>query len=160
MRVVERDGGAVHECGLCGATFGDRRAVRGVSLADEAARRGVDPEIWPLARVLEQLPGFTLGSASAGGRGGLPSVELVVSGQEALVQLENLAKALRLAAGGLRCAWLLEARFEQTLVLVVRAEGAPEQLRDARLDVDALAQQLDRDTRLAWWRRAAAADSR
>ena len=160
MRVVELDGGSVHECGLCGATFGDRRAVRSAGLADEAMRRGVDPEVWPLARVLEQLPGFTLGSASGGGRGALPSVELVVSGQEALVQLENLAKALRLAAGGLRCDWLLEARFEQSLVLVVRADGAPDELRDARLDVDALAQQLDRDTRLAWWRRATGADSR
>ena len=31
MRVVELDGGAVHECGLCGATFGDRRAVRALT---------------------------------------------------------------------------------------------------------------------------------
>ncbi|MFN3240319.1 MAG: zf-TFIIB domain-containing protein [Planctomycetota bacterium] len=154
MRVVQRDGASVHECGLCGATFGDRRAVRGAELADEAFARGVDEEIWPLARVLERLPGFTLGSCSAGGRGGLPFVELVVAGHEALVQLENLAKAVRLAAGALRCRWLLEARFENTLVVVVRADGGEQELRDARIDVEALARHVDRDMRLTWWRHA------
>lgn len=154
MRVVERDGASVHECGLCYATFGDRRAVRGAELSGEAQARGIDDEIWPLARVLEQLPGFTLGNCSGGGRGKLPFVDLVVSGQEALVQLENLAKALRLGAGSLRCRWLLEARFEHTLVIAVKADGDEPLLRDARIDVDALAQQIERDSRLTWWRHA------
>jgi len=154
MCVVDRDGVSVHECGLCGATFGERRAVHGAELADEAFARGIDEEVWPLARVLEQLPGFSLGSCSAGGRASLPFVELVVGGPDALVQMENLAKSLRLGAGGLRCRWLLEARFENTLVLAVRADGDERQLRDARIDVEALAKQLERDMRLTWWRHA------
>lgn len=155
MRVVERDGASVHECGLCGATFGDRRAVRGAELAGEALARGIEEEVWPLARVLENLPGFTLGTCSAGGRGHLPFVELVVSGQEALLQMENLAKAVRLGAGALRCRWRLEVRFENTLVLVVGADGGEQDLRDARIDIEALAHQVERDMRLTWWRHAA-----
>ena len=159
MRVAERDGVAVHECGLCGSTFGARRAVQGMALADEARMRGIDDEIWPLARVLEQLPGFDLGSSSAGGRDGLPFVELVVSGRDALVQLENLAKALRLAAGGLRCRWRIEVRFEHCLLVVVGAAGAASDLRDARIDCEALGQQIERDMRLAWWRHAGGVES-
>ncbi len=154
MHAVERDGGTLHECGLCGATYGDRRVVQGASLAVEADASGVAHEIWPLARVLERLPGFELGACRAGGAGELPSIELVVVGHAALVQLENLAKALRLAAGSLRCRWMLEARFELTLSVFVRALGDATDLRCARIDVETLAQQLERDARLSWWRHA------
>ncbi len=160
MHAVERDGGTLHECGLCGATYGDRRARDGASLASEARARGVDQAVWPLARVLEQLPGFELGACRAGGGGELPSVELVVVGQAALMQLENLAKALRLAAGSLRCRWMLEARFELTLSVLVRATGDASDLRCARIDVETLAQQLTRDVRLSWWRHATEAEKR
>ena len=160
VRVVDRAGAVVHECGLCGASFGDRAAVRSVSLADEAASRGVAAGLWPLARVLERLRGFGLGACSEGSAGGWPSFELVVEGQEALVELENLAKSMRLAAGGLRCRWSLEVRFEQALVVVVQAGAGLGSRRDAGVDVDALAQQLERDMRLSWWRSTTRQDLR
>ena len=147
-------GGAVHECGLCGARFGERRAVRESALEAEALRRGVAPEVWPLAKVLDALPGFALGSACGRAQGELPMVTLIVSGQEALVQLENLAKVLRLAAGRLRCRWSIEVRFEQALVVVVYATGRASSARDACVDVEELAQQVDRSSRLSWWRHA------
>ncbi|MGC6489051.1 MAG: hypothetical protein ACON4Z_15490, partial [Planctomycetota bacterium] len=69
--------------------------------------------------------------------------------------LENLGKSLRLAAGALRCRWLLEVRFEQALVVVVRVDGAAAALRDARVDVEMLAGAVERDQRRPWWRQGA-----
>ena len=159
MHTVELDGATVIECGLCGERFGERRAVSGRDLADEATERGIDPIIWPLARVLEQLPGLALGSSSAGSATCPPSVELVVTGQDALLQIENLAKSMRLSAGSLRCPWLVEARFEHSLVFVVRADLERAALRDARIDIEMLAQNVDRDMRLTWWRCANVAEN-
>ncbi|MFK7742574.1 MAG: hypothetical protein AB8H80_19845 [Planctomycetota bacterium] len=162
MHAKRLDGATVHECGLCGAQFGDRGAVENLERCDEATRRGVDPRIWPLGRVLEGLPGVELGAMSAGGEGGqrdasglqLPFVELVVIGAEALLSMENLAKTLRLAMGSLLCTWRIEARFELALVFQLTiALRDQHRLRDAYIDVEALAKQLERNQRLQWWRR-------
>lgn len=152
MRVTARAGGVVHECGLCGATFGERRAAERVNVNSEAAARGVPAELWPLARTLAQLPGMSLGACAAGRPGMSPAIELLVTGHEALTSLENLTKSLRLAAGQLRCAWLLEARFERALVVQVRVDGAGAAHRDALLDVEVLAGAVERDMRRPWWR--------
>jgi len=159
MHTVELDGATVIECGLCGERFGERRAVTGRTLADEATERGIDPIIWPLARVLEQLPGLVLGNSSPGTQDSPPSVELVVTGQDALLQVENLAKSMRLAAGGLRSRWRIEARFEHSLVFAVAATEGAAALRDARIDVETLAQHVERDMRLTWWRCANVAEN-
>jgi len=154
MRAVKLKSGTVIECALCGEQFGERRAVTGSSLLEEAERRRIDPIIWPLARILERLPGMDLGASSAGHDEVLPFVDLVVVGQEALRQVENLAKAMRLAEGSLRCKWRIEARFEHTLVFLVSPALKHSTLRDARIDIEVLAQQLERDMRLTWWRHA------
>ncbi len=154
MRVISGPSGAVHECGLCGATYGERRAVRGTALEAEARLRGVAPEVWPLARALESMPGFALGAVGGGSAGNLPFVTLVVKGQAALVQLENLTKVLRLAAGRLRCAWTIDVRFEQALAVVLRVADPAPPVRDALVDVEELAHQLERGARLSWWRHA------
>ncbi len=159
MRSVELDGATVIECGLCGEQFGARNAVTGLALADEATQRGIDPIIWPLARILEQLPGLSLGSALPGSNEQPPSVDLVVTGQDALLQIENVAKALRLAEGSLRCPWRIEARFDYSLVFVVSPPATGSTLRDARLDIEVLAQHIDRDMRLTWWRCADVAEN-
>lgn len=155
MRAIERAGGVVHECGLCGATYGDRRAAGGAAAEREAEARGVGAAIWPLARALEELPGFALGACEPGAAGRPPSVELLVTASAAVTSLENLSKSLRLAAGQLRCRWLLEARFEQALVILLRVEEAAGSLRDAHLDVEVLAAAVERDRRRPWWRQGA-----
>ena len=159
MRSVELDGATVIECGLCGEHFGARNAVAGLALADEATQRGIDPIIWPLARILEQLPGLSLGSALPGSNEQPPFVDLVVTGQDALLQIENVAKALRLAEGSLRCPWRIEARFDYSLVFVVSPPATGSTLRDARLDIEVLAQHIKRDMRLTWWRCADVAEN-
>lgn len=157
MQARRHAGATVYECGLCGAQIGDRRAVDAFGRVDEAARHGVEPEIWPLVRALAGLEGFARGAASAGAPDRLPFVEVVVTGQAALTEVENVTKTLRLAARSLRCRWRFEARFEQTLVFVLTT-SARDSLRDAHIDVEVLAEQLERNRRLAWWRRYASAD--
>jgi hypothetical protein len=108
---------------------------------------------------LEQLPGLSLGSALPGSSEQPPFVDLVVTGQDALLQIENVAKALRLAEGSLRCPWRIEARFDYSLVFVVSPPATGSTLRDARLDIEVLAQHIDRDMRLTWWRCADVAEN-
>jgi len=154
MRSVELDGATVIECGLCGEQFGARRAVVGKTLAEEAAEHGVDRQVWPLAKVLAALPGVSLAGASAGAVDSAPFVDLVITGPEALVQLENLAKAVRLAAGSLRNSWRLEVRFDHSLVLRLSPDSAGSSLRDQQIDLETLAEQIGRGMRLSWWRHA------
>lgn len=158
MRPVKLDSGTVIECGLCGEQFGERRAVTSSILTSEAERRRIDPMIWPLARILERLPGTDLGATSAGSGEALPYVDVVVVGQAALLQIENLAKAMRLAEGSLRCRWRIEARFEHTLVFLITPNVKGSTLRDARIDIEVLAQAIERDMRLTWWRHANTAE--
>lgn len=154
VRVVDRS--AVHECELCGARFGERRAVQAVKGIDDARDRGVDPRIWPLVGALEVLPGVTVRTAVVGSpeQATAPRVEFVVHESAALVQLENLAKSLRLAAGSLRRRWCLEVEFEQVLLFVLRPRAGGGAHADAVLDVETLAAAIARDSRLSWWRHA------
>ncbi|MGC3970486.1 MAG: hypothetical protein QM775_25060 [Pirellulales bacterium] len=161
MRVRVVDGEAVHECGLCGARFGGRRAVEALTTAEQARARGVATGIWPLVRVLERLTGLCVRGAAAADAGSrtLPFVELGAVTPAALVQLENLVKALRLHAGALRRHWIVEVEYQHHLAFVLkpRHEGgavAMDSVRDAAIDADLLADLLDRDTRLSWWRHA------
>jgi hypothetical protein len=158
MHVRVLDGAAVHVCALCGTSFGERRTVDALAASEEAASAGTAPAVWPLVRVLQRLPGLEV-QCSGGGdaeRASLPFVELTATSATALVQLENVAKSLALAAGALRVRWTVEIAYERTLTFVLRpASGGADvagRARDARADVAVLARALERDMRLSWWR--------
>jgi len=162
MRVRVVDGLSVHECGLCEARFGDRRALTNLADAEEAHLHGVDRVVWPLVRTLRPLPGLCVRKSAGGDLDArtLPFVELGATGIEALHQLENLAKFLRLSAGGLRLHWIVEVEYQHHLAFVLKPRhpgGAVSlgEARDARIDLEVLAKHLARDTQLAWWRHAA-----
>lgn len=161
MRVRVVDGSPVHECGLCGARFGDRRAVTSLGDAEEARGRGIAAGIWPLVRVLQRLPGLVVRSSLAGDdlARTLPFVELGVASAECLHQLENLAKSLRLCSAGLHLHWIVEVEYQHHLAFVLKPRHGggvvtSAMVRDAALDVEVLWQQLERDMRLSWWRHA------
>lgn len=166
MKVVLVDGLPLHECQLCFTRFGDRRALQRHADTEESRRLGVDPLVWPLARALDCLPGLrvrTSGGADAARRT-LPFVEVVPTSAQALVQLENLAKSLRLGARGLRCHWVVEVEFQNHLsfVLKPRPGGAhlgEQTVADTTHDLDVLRRQVERDQRLSWWRHAEDGDS-
>lgn len=152
----------MHECGLCGARFGDRAAVEALQDADDAARVGIEPGIWPLIAVLDKLPGLRVRGSRAGDRPArtLPFVELGVLALGGLAQLENLAKSLQVSRGSLRLHWVVEVEYQHHLVFVLKPRHAggnvPVAMVDAAAhDVVALRQQLERDMHLSWWRHAA-----
>lgn len=159
MHVRVADGIPIHECGLCGARFGERIAVERLDDAEEAKARRVDVDVWPLVRALDRLPGLLVRDAGGGDIANktLPFVELGSASAASLLQLENLAKSLLLGAGALRRHWILEVEYHRHLsfVLKPRHDGGwvtPEQVRDARLDLDVLRRHLERDVKLQWWR--------
>lgn len=161
MHVQVVDGAAVHECGMCGARFGDRGAVEALGDAEEAAQRGVEAAVWPLVRALGRLPGLVVRKNTAGdvSERELPFIELGATSVEALVQLENLAKSLRLGAGALRLHWIVEVEYQQHLAFVLKPRhpgGAvtASEARFAQEDLAVLRRQLERDLRLTWWRHA------
>jgi hypothetical protein len=167
VRVLVADSAVVHECGLCGARFGDRAAIAALEDRQAAAERGLSPLVWPLVRALEALPGLHVRSAVAGGLTPptLPFVELGAGDQRVLLQLENLAKSLQLGAGALRCHWIVEVEYHRHLVFVLKPRHAggpiaPEFVRDAQQDLGPLRRQLERDCRLGWWRQADEASNR
>lgn len=167
LQVRSAGSARIHECGLCGAQFGDHAALTELADRAAAAQRGVAWPIWPLVRVLEALPGLAVRDSQAGGLQPptLPFVELGGADARVLVQLENLAKSLQLGAGGLRCHWVVEVEYRRHLAFVLKPRhgGGPvavEHARDAQHDLDRLRRNLERDVRLGWWRHAAAGSDR
>jgi hypothetical protein len=161
MRVRTADGATIHECGLCGGRFGDRRAVETLADQEQAQQRGVPPLVWPLVRVLEQLGGLHVREAVSGDTAPptLPLVELGVADHKALLQIENLVKSLQLGASALRCHWVVEVEYRRHLAFVLKPRhgGGPvasEFVRDAQLDLEPLRRHVERDRRLGWWRHA------
>ena len=149
------DGITIRECGLCGERIGERRAVAAASDREEAAARGFAAEVWPLVRVLRQMPGLTVVAADAGSVSDdrLPRVTLAPTSADALVQIENLALSLQLGEGQLLCPWLLVVEYQRHLAFVLQPQGGA--LTDARLDLGTLRSHLERGMRLSWWRRPA-----
>jgi hypothetical protein len=165
MRVRMRDGASVQECGLCGARLGDRRVLGSLADEDEAGRRGIAPELWPLVRAIDALPGLRTDEASAGDPGSslLPFIAIDAVDARALVQLENLAKSLELGRSELRLDWALGCEFRRHLVFVLRprpAGAAPTATAGAAAaDLQVLGRQLERNVKLGWWRHPAPARS-
>jgi hypothetical protein len=166
MRVVVVGGAPIHECGLCGARFGDRLAVEAIADAEEAAMRGIGALVWPLYRALARLPGLVVRQASEGDQEqkSLPFVELGTGSPDALLQLENLAKSLQLGAAALRLHWVVEVEYRRHLAFVLKPRhgGGPvavAQVRDAQIDLEVLRRHVERDSRLGWWRHAGEARS-
>ena len=152
------DGDVVHECGLCGALGGEPASVRRVLAHREARAAGVDPDVWPLVRVLDTLPGLRVLAQKPGGAArGLPSVQWQLLDLRGLAQLENLGKSLQLARRSLRLPWRIELEFEFGLVFTLQARPelpcGQEQLAHARADLEQLARAVERDRRLSWWQR-------
>ncbi|MBL8751135.1 MAG: hypothetical protein JNK78_18400 [Planctomycetes bacterium] len=161
MRVRVAGGTPIHECALCGARFGDRDAIEALADAEEAKARGVSPLVWPLCRALDRLPGIVVREAHAGDADTrvLPFVEIGAASSDALVQLENLAKSLQLAAAELRGHWVVEVEFRRHLAFVLKPRHGGgsvgrEQVRDAQLDLDVVRRHFERDGKLGWWRHA------
>jgi len=146
--------GLVYECRLCGALGGNAAAVQRLLDADQARAQGVSPVVWPLVQGLQSLPGIRVHGSDGGDprRGAMPFVQWQVLDGRGLMQLENVAKSLQLAAAVLQCAWAIEVGFESTLLFTLRPRDATGSVASAQADAGLLQRSLDRDSRLSWWR--------
>lgn len=154
------EGRPVLECDLCGALSGGAATVATVERAREARHSGVDESVFALHRAIESLAGLVVTHSDGGDRARkkLPSVRWSALDARGLVQLENLAKSLRLCEGGTSVAWTIECEFLHGLefALVPRLPAATVREADvalAQADLGVLARSIVRDSRLSWWRR-------
>lgn len=151
-------GVTVRECGLCGERVGGRRVIDDIRSQEEADRRGILYELWPLVVAIEDNLGLAVEAASPPGvapRDGDLFLAMPAKTPGTARQMENLLRSIRLAGASLAHEWVVELRYERHLLYVLRPRrrGAPVDLRQAGIDATALAAQLDRNARLSWWHR-------
>lgn len=149
-------GVTVRECGMCGERVADRRALDDLGAREEADRRGILFELWPLVVAVESELGLAVEAASppeVTPQDGELFVATPAGSPGATVQIENLLRSIQLAGATLVHEWVVELRHERHLqyVLRPRRRGAPVDLRQAGLDAVELASQLARNARLSWW---------
>lgn len=160
LRAVRLEGVRVEECNLCGNIAGDDAAVQHVLTVREAREQGVDPEIFPLVRLLERIPGLHVMRSD----GGDPQARvwphvLMGLGGAALPGLESLAKSLALSNAGSDLHWVLELEYQKSLAVTLKPrfhrgleQIGSEEVRHAQEDLRRVRANLERDMYLSWWR--------
>lgn len=146
----------VLECELCGALAGDPASIRRAQDARRAEAAGIDAALYPLVRVLSTFPGLVVRDCGMRRDGeDMPFVEINLSGPAGLLQVENVAKSLRLQPPGLP--WTISVEYRDALAFVLTVlpgassnEGVAAALRR---DLEVMPQSLERHSRLSWWRR-------
>ncbi|MBN2490954.1 MAG: hypothetical protein JXQ29_08900 [Planctomycetes bacterium] len=162
MTVRKVRGARVFECQFCGALEGDVAAVREVHQERDAARRGMDPLVYPLVEALERMPHLRVREASAGASEECipPYVQFHVEERNgALRHIERLLQSLEMSHRRTRRIWALEAHYTHSeLRFALRprfmkpvGDLDPDEIRDAQLDLRLLAERLERDMGLSWW---------
>ncbi|MEM7202160.1 MAG: hypothetical protein AAF628_17965 [Planctomycetota bacterium] len=153
----------VLECELCGALTGNDLAVGRALLRREAVERGVDPDLYPLVRLLDTLPGLRVVTSHGGDPQARvwPMVQLAPTTPDAWRSIENLVKSLTLSAARHDVHWVVEVEVQTRLVLTLKprfhrgtAEITAAQVSQAQRDLQRVQQNLERDTGLSWWGRA------
>ena len=161
--ISRKVGGAlVFECQFCDALEGDPTAIREVHLEREAARRGMDPLVYPLVAVLEQIPFLRVRDAAAGACEDRipPYIHFHIEERNGtLHQMEHLLHSLEMSHRRTHRIWTLELRHahgELRFALrprFMKPVGSldPEEIREAQQDLRLLADRLERDMALSWW---------
>lgn len=152
----------VYECEFCGAFDGDAKAVSTAHMHREARERGLDPEIYPLVRAIERIPGFHVREASAGDTMSLIPPYLFVYLEDrtgTLKQLEHTLQSLEMSHRRTEYPWAFEAHYMKgELQFALRPrfmkpvqDVSADELNRAVADIATLARRLDRDLDLSWW---------
>lgn len=160
MEAVTADGTELLECGLCGHLQGDEETVQRLEMLREAEERGYHPLIYPLVQALETVPTWRVSAASAGRLDTCeyPFVFLRLS-PEGLQDLEHLLRSLELANRHTKRRWVVECALQRGLLFIVRArfwkaiqDIHRDDIEECRADLGHLAEAVQRDVRLSWWR--------
>lgn len=157
------EGHSVLECDLCGALAGASVAVATIESAREADQEGVDAPVFAIQRAIGRLDGLRVTESHGGDRTRrrLPFVRWQALDPRGIVQLENLAKSLRLSAASTSMAWTVEVDYQSTVEFVLTPRAATTRPREAdvalaQADLLVLSRAIERDVRLSWWRHPAA----
>jgi hypothetical protein len=157
---TEVEGERVEVCRLCDHLQGDDARVARVRLRLEAAERGIQPAVYPLVRAMEAVPTFRVATASAGrpDRGEYPFVFLRVAA-DGLRDVERLLTSLEMANRVTKRRWVVECSLQHGLLFILRPrfwkpvlDIDARDIEEARHDLAVLAETLERDVRLGWWR--------
>lgn len=152
-------GHSVFECDLCGAVTGSTTVVATIEHEREAEADGVDAPVYGLQRALSRLDGLRVIESCGGDllRRRLPFVRFQVLDARGFVQLENLAKSLRLSSASMSMTWNIAVDYQSALEFVVTPRVPTSRPREADIalsqsDLVSLGRAIDRDVRLTWWR--------
>ena len=152
------EGEIVKECEVCGALSGPSEITDLVQLQREADGLGVSIHSFPLAQLIDKLPGVRLQGDSGGERssGRMPFIAFELPDHKTY-QLENLGQALRLMRGELQCRWKIEFTFEYEMGYELSAvpegdSGQGSQVDAARADLIHIWRRLVAFQGLAWWK--------
>ena len=152
------EGEVVKECEVCGALSGQAEITDLVQLQREADGLGVSIHSFPLAQLIDSLPGVRLQGDSGGERatGRMPFIAFELTDHKTH-QLENLGQALRVLRGELKCRWKIEFTFEYEMGFELSAVLQPdkpsgEQVEEARADLIHIWRKLLAFQGLAWWK--------
>jgi hypothetical protein len=150
----------VEQCGLCDHVQGAADAVGMVAERREAKESGHDPAVYPLVKAMDEVPTFQVVSASAG-RGETseyPYVFFRVRG-DGLRDVERLLTSLEMANQATQRRWVVECSLQRGLLFILRPrfwkpvlEIDERDIREARADLELLAEVLTRDRQLSWGR--------
>jgi hypothetical protein len=154
------EGVDVEVCGLCDHIQGDPEAVARIEERREAEARGVNPTVYPLVKAMESVPSFRVSAASAG-RGETSEYPYVFFRVQVggLKDVERLLTSLEMANQSTKRRWVVECSLQRGLLFILRPrfwkpilEIDETDIREARGDLELLAEVLARDVQLSWWR--------
>ena len=151
------DGEVVKECEVCGNLSGPPEVTDLIQLQREADGLGVSIHSFPLAHLVDRLPGVKLQGDSGGDRsaGTMPFIAFELTDHRTW-QLENLGQSLRLMRSELLCEWKIEFTFEYELGFELRPRVKDDrpraaQVEDARNDMLHIWRRLQAFQGLGWW---------
>ena len=154
------DGRRAERCGLCDHIQGDIAREEQLDAVDEAAERGVHPDVFPLVQALEEVASFTVTGTSVGRAetSEFPFVFLRVA-PNGLRDVERLLTSLEMANRTTQRRWVVECTLQRELLFVLRPrfwkpilDIDATDIREARTDFRILADILARDVKLSWWK--------
>ncbi|MEZ5991318.1 MAG: hypothetical protein R3E76_03095 [Planctomycetota bacterium] len=152
------DGDVVKECEVCGNLSGSPDTTELILLQREADGLGVSIHSFPLAHLVDNLPGVKLQGDSGGEKatGRMPFIAFELTDHRTW-QLENLGQSLRLMRSELLCEWKIEFTFEYELGFELRPRGSEDkpraaQVEDARADMLHIWRRLQAFQGLGWWK--------
>lgn len=154
--------GKVLECALCGELQGDDDQIIAILRRAEALERGIDPRLFGLVCLLENVPGLHVERVEPGDevRATWPTLFFHLSGQGP-GWLTPILKSLTLSGRQTYYRWTIEVQYQHHLVYLLRPRrflagdrsGAFD-LEKALADLATIEQGFARDQRLSWWRAA------